>query len=61
MGPESEISGSLKNLKPEKWASEKKINWHIHAPNNTLIPIYLAHGAMDFSPITLPLVENKFN
>jgi hypothetical protein len=29
-GPESEISGLLKNLKPEKIGLRAKFNWHIH-------------------------------
>ena len=28
-------------------------------PSNTLVPIYLAHVAMDLSPITLPQVEKS--
>ena len=30
MGPESEISGSLKNLRPEKIGLLAKFNRHIH-------------------------------
>ena len=33
----------------------------IDSPSNTLVPIWLAHEAMDLSPITLPLVEYKCN
>ena len=56
MGPESEISGSLKYLEPEKIGLSKIESAHSH-PSNTLVPIYLAHDAMDLSPIAL--VENK--
>jgi hypothetical protein len=32
MGPESGISGLLKNLKPEKIGLSVKLNGHIHVP-----------------------------
>ena len=61
MSPEFEISCSLKNFKPEKNRFLKKIYSAYLRPSNTLVLIWLAHEAMDLSPITLPLVENKGN
>ena len=39
MDPESEISGSLKNLKPEKNRPLRKIESAYSRPSNTLVPI----------------------
>ena len=52
MGPESEISDSLKKLKPER---------NLIGIFTSFVHISLAHEAMDLSLITLPLVENKCN
>ena len=49
VGNNSEISGSLKNLMSEKIGLWRKFN-------PSLVPIQLAHEAMDLLPITLPLV-----
>ena len=54
MGPESEISGSLKDLKPEIWPLSNSLSECLR-PSNTLVPIYLARGAISLSLITLPL------
>ena len=56
---ESEISGSLKNLKSEKNTHLRKILSAYSCTSNTLVPIQLAHEVMDLSPITLPVIENK--
>ena len=61
MGRESEISGSLKNLNLGKNSPPSKLNSAYSRPSNTLVPIEIAHDAINLSSIILSLVEKKGN